>query len=105
MTPLTTVVSVSSASVAAGGSPAGGSRFGTGTPTGADGGAFSGGGESVCSGVVGAGSREPEAGAGAVGPGRRVDSAASVAVVGRCGNCRCRAAGSTPGEAAASAVG
>src|SRR2546430_17464571 len=64
--------------MAGGGSPAGGSRFGTGTPTGADGGAFSGGVESVCSGVVGAGSWEPEAGAGAVGPGGGVGSAASV---------------------------
>jgi hypothetical protein len=65
--PPTTLVSVSSASVAAGGSPAGGSRFGTGTPTGADGAVFSGGGESVGSGVVAAGPWGPKAGAGAVG--------------------------------------
>ena len=104
MAPPTTLVSVSSASVAAGGSPAGGSTFGTGTPTGADGGTFSGAGEGDGSGVVAAGPWEPKAGAGAVGPGRRVDSAASVAVAGRCDNCPCRAAGSTPREAAAVVV-
>ena len=102
--PLSTLVSASSGSVAAGGSMGGGFRLGAETPTGLVAGVFTGGGESGGAvGVAGGGSCEPAAAAGE--DGLKLVPGASVAVVSLGPRCLGRAVVvSAPGAATGEAL-